>query len=214
MAKVLITKKTLQDIANSIRSKTGSQATMSPSQMPKEIDNIPSEVIGNYKVPNGIKFTASTLSEIPENLDFSEVTDFKQIFSSCPNLTAIRLIDTSKGTTFENAFYNNPKLVSIAQIDTSKGKNFRYFCAYSSNLTSVPILDLSSMTDDFAMFSDCTKLTEESLNNILYSLINTSITDTRKKTLQSVGLKSSQAATCQTLSNWDALVAAGWSTGY
>lgn len=35
-----------------------------------------------------------------------------------------------------------------------------------------------------------------------------------QKILAYIGLSSAQATTCQTLSNWDAFVAAGWSTGY
>lgn len=63
------------------------------------------------------------------------------------------------------------------------------------------------------MFSRCSSLSNESLNNILEMCINaTSYTGT--KTLKQIGLTSSQATTCQSLSNWNDFVTAGWTTGY
>ena len=63
------------------------------------------------------------------------------------------------------------------------------------------------------MFQSCTLLTQESLNNILQMCINaTSFTGT--KTLKYLGLSSTQATTCQSLSNYQAFLNAGWTTGY
>ena len=63
------------------------------------------------------------------------------------------------------------------------------------------------------MFSNCTSLSNESLNNVLAMCTNaTSYTGT--KTLKYIGINATQATTCQSLSNWSAFVAAGWTTGY
>ena len=63
------------------------------------------------------------------------------------------------------------------------------------------------------MFSGCTSLSDESLNNILAMCKNaTAYTDT--KTLKYIGLTPEQANKCKTLSNYQAFLNAGWTTGY
>lgn len=309
MAKVLITKKTLQDIANSIRSKTGSQETMSPSQMPGEIDNIPtgsvpvlqdktvniiqngttsvgpdsgydglSNVEVTVDVPSssqgfppdwtqlGYEDTPDTIingfnyaKQIKDNwnpnvtslynkfskdtnllvlpfVDTSKVTNFSGFCENARHLIYIPLIDTSQATTLQNAFNgvtiaefpeldtssctnfggafsNNKALKHFKTINTAKGKAFTNMFKDSEQLQDVEVYDLSSATNLNGMFTNCSNLSNESLNNIMEMLIGaTSYSGT--KTLKNIGLSSSQATTCQSLSNWDAFVAAGWSTGY
>ena len=65
------------------------------------------------------------------------------------------------------------------------------------------------------MFSLCSSLTNESLNNIMQTCINlTHLGSTQTKTLNKIGLSQNQATICETLSNWDAFIAAGWTSGY
>lgn len=40
------------------------------------------------------------------------------------------------------------------------------------------------------------------------------MTKANTKTLKYMGISSTQATTCQSLSNWSAFTAAGWTTGY
>jgi hypothetical protein len=64
-----------------------------------------------------------------------------------------------------------------------------------------------------SMFYGCISLSDESLNNILAMCTNaTKITS--NKTLEYIGLTSDQATRCQSLSNYSAFTAAGWTTGY
>ena len=65
---------------------------------------------------------------------------------------------------------------------------------------------------DKTKITDCPKLTDNSLNNILASI--TLATGVSTKKLKSLGLSSTQATKCTTLSNWAAAQAAGWTTGY
>ena len=119
-------------------------------------------------------------------------SDSSNMFWGCTNLTTIPLLDTSNVTSMEYMFYN------------------------CENLTTIPLLNTSNVTNMsqmFGGFNGCTSLTDESLNNILAMCKNaTSYTDT--KTLRYIGLTSTQANKCKTLSNYSAFTSAGWTTGY
>lgn len=122
-------------------------------------------------------------------LDISGVTSIQWIFASCEKLTNIGNPDTSLVTSFYEAFLN------------------------CSSLVNVPVLNTSHATNFSNCFGGCSALSNESLNNILQMCINaTAFNGT--KTLKKLGLTSAQATTCQSLSNWDAFVSAGWTTGY
>lgn len=122
-------------------------------------------------------------------LDFTGITNLSSGFSSCTNLKKVNLTGTNSVTNLYSLFY---------------------FC---SNLEDVNEFDTSSVTNFNRTFTGCDKLTNQSLNNILQMCINaTNYSGT--KTLAQLGLSSTQATTCQGLSNWDAFVAAGWTSGY
>lgn len=83
------------------------------------------------------------------------------------------------------------------------------------NLVDVPVLSLAGVDEVANMFLNCNSLSNDSLNNILKMCANDgSNIGSSAKTLAYIGLSSTQAQTCQTLSNWNAFVEAGWSTGY
>ncbi len=106
------------------------------------------------------------------------------------------------------------RLVTIALLDTSRVTDMKNMFAHCSALTTIPLLDTSNVNGMNTIFSDCPKLTNESLDNILQMCINSKITSTSSKTLKNIGLSSAQATICQTLSNWQAFIDAGWKTGY
>ena len=111
------------------------------------------------------------------------------MFDGCTSLTTIPLLDTSSVTNMEAMFSD------------------------CSSLTTIPLLDTDNVTTMQRMFRGCTSLSNTSLNNILAMCANaTSYTGT--KTLNYLGLLSEQATTCQSLSNYSAFIAAGWTTGY
>lgn len=157
----------------------------------------------------------SKLKTIPL-LDMSNNTSLRSAFESCTSLTTIPLINTSKVTNMIMTFYNCGKLSAIPAIDTSKVTSFSQTFTSCRSLVTVPQLDFSSATSlsNSDMFQYCNNLSDESLNNILASCAGaTNVTDSIK-TLKGLGLTSSQATRCTTLSNYEAFTAAGWTTGY
>lgn len=159
-------------------------------------DEVICGVTGTYEgtkavLPNGVKFgtansTATDFSWLAD-VDTSNLTNGSQMFQLCSMVT-MPTFDTSNMTNMGDMFSNCSQLVNLGVLNTSKVTNMGY------------------------MFSGCSSLSNESLNNILAMCTNSAVTS--NKTLKRISLSSAQAETCQTLSNWDAFVAAGWSTGY
>ena len=150
------------------------------------------------------------------NVDTSNVTNLNSTWKACAKLTHIPLLDTSHVTDWTTAFANCSSLKSIPQLDMSgntyNGINQTFYNC--NNLVNVPVFSTGNANKLSNMFQSCNRLSNESLNNIMRTCINSRVTNASYKTLKSVGLSSAQATTCQSLSNWDAFVAAGWSSGY
>ena len=156
-------------------------------------------VTGTYEgtkavLPDGIRFSNSSASNMDflNNVDSSNVTNTLYMFSSCSKLT------------------------TIPQLDTSNVTNMSYMFNNCKNLTTIPQLDTSNVDSMNNMFASCASLSNESLNNILAMCANATayIQLGTNMTLKYIGLSQTQAETCQTLSNWNDFVAAGWSSGY
>ena len=94
---------------------------------------------------NRLKFVYSTFKEIPDFLDFSNVTDMSRMFESCGNLTTISKIDTSNATNMENIFYYCTNLTTIPQLDTSKVTNMSDAFSRCTALTSLPALNMQNL---------------------------------------------------------------------
>jgi hypothetical protein len=77
----------------------------------------------------------------------------------------------------------------------------------------VPALNTVNATDVSNMFDNCPNLTNESLNNIMQMCID-AVRIQYSKTLKNIGLSQEQTDICQTLSNYQNLLNAGWTTGY
>ncbi len=149
-------------------------------------------------LPKGTYFKGSTFTEFDlfKDLDLRNIEGMASMFEDCKKLVSFGYFDSS----------NIQGMVS-----TFKG---------CTALTTLPgttnpsqILDTSNLMYFQDCFSGCMYLSNDSLNVILRMCINaTKITG--NKTLKYIGLADWQATTCQTLSNWDDFVAAGWTTGY
>ena len=184
----------------------------------------------------------SNLVDIPEEIDCSSATSLGNMFYYCSNIKKVTLKNTENVTTCATMFQNCTsleevdvgamsskltnaggmfnscyKLKTAPFFDTSgiTGGNAGNMFRTCSALENVPIFNFSSVTNLNGIFGSCLKLTDESLNNILASCISaTKITSASFKTLKQIGLSSTQAETCQTLSNWNDFVSAGWTSGY
>ena len=126
----------------------------------------------------------------------------------------IPIIDLGNNvTSLNSAFAYFKNLKKFPAINTAKITNMSTMFRYCAALQDVEIFNTSRVTNMNNMYQGCTALSNESLNNILYMCANaTAYTGT--KTLAVIGLTSAQATTCQSLSNWDDFVSAGWTTGY
>jgi hypothetical protein len=133
-------------------------------------------------------------------IDTSSGTSFYQAWRYCTSLVSFPLIDTSSGTDFNAAWYNCNSLTSFPLIDTSSGTSFYQAWRYCTSLVSFPLIDTSSGTSFYQAWRNCTSLTsfpanafdnikggvftlaftttnlsQESIDNILVSLVTSGI---------------------------------------
>jgi len=146
-------------------------------------------------------------------LDTGNVTNMNNFMAGCSDLLNIPNFNTEKVTDIGWAFSYCSKVVTFPLLDTKNVTNFSLTFIGCSKLVDVPLLNTSKATNMDRTFTQCTKLSNESLNNILKMCINATVY-TGTKTLKYIGLTSAQATTCQTLSNYNDFIAAGWTTGY
>lgn len=122
-------------------------------------------------------------------------------------------IDFSNMTVLSNAFSNFATLKKVNLTGTGSVTNLFHCFYFCNDLEDINVFDTSSVGNFNATFTGCNSLTNTSLNNIMQMCINaTSYTGT--KTLLQLGLSSEQATRCQSLSNYQAFISAGWTTGY
>ena len=164
------------------------------------------------KVPDGMRFGYSSV--LPNEMDTSECTNMGSFFYGCGSVTTIPLIDTSSATRMESMFRQCSSLREVPLIVTSNATKMEGMFRDCTSLKDVPALNANSANSMQYMFLNCNQLTNESLNNILYLCTTVGATYTRPKTLSELGLSQAQATTCQTLSNYQDFVDAGWTTGY
>lgn len=147
-------------------------------------------------------------------VDISNCNNTVSMFSSCIYMLSVAPLNTSNVQNANSMFYRCLKLADIPQFDTSKITTCSGMFNLCNNLTIVPELNLSNCRNMQNMFSSCSNLSNESLNNIMKICIGAIKIETSNKTLKYIGLSSTQAEICQTLSNYDDFIAAGWTTGY
>ena len=94
---------------------------------------------------NGIKFSYSTFSTVPDVFDFNGVTDLSYMFSDCSNLQTIPSIDTSNVVTMRDMFYYSA-IKHITYMDTSNVTDMYRMFGYT-DINSLPEFDCSSLTN-------------------------------------------------------------------
>lgn len=170
----------------------------------------------------------SNLSEIDlDGISIISRCSLRSAFNYCAKLTSIDVHHWTgwNGTELDGMFNNCYSLetVDISGLGslskvTSIGSWFRN-CSKLTTINFPSNVSLSAVTNstnslNYA-FSGCTSLDNNTLNTILGFLPTmTKITTASYKTLSRLGFSSDQATLMQTLSNWSAAEAAGWTTGY
>ena len=157
---------------------------------------------------NGSKVKKVSFKSIGNTINISSM------FNSCENLEEVSFPNNFAPQYLTSAFYRCLKLETFP-FNNIKPNNMSGMCLNCVALKNVPFLDTSNCLTMSSCFSNCSSLTAESLNNILAMCISaTKIASSSEKTLKNVGLTQDQVTICETLSNWDDFVAAGWSSGY
>lgn len=146
-------------------------------------------------------------------IDTSNVTSMSSMFDGCTTLITIPQLDISSAEEVNNMFNNCTSLTIIPQLDTSSAIDMSSMFSNCTTLVTVPQLNMNSADSITNIFANCNSLSNDSLNNILASLL-TATSYSGTKTLARIGLSSTQATTCTTLANWLACESAGWTTGY
>lgn len=191
-------------------------------------ENTPQSIIDAFNYSKNIKDTwDSTATSIGSKyrgnkdiryfplVDLSNVTSMMFTFYQASNLEEIDELNTSSSlSTIASCFTDCVLLKKIPYFNTQNVTNFYGAFGGCTKLADVPVLDTTSAIRLDSTFINCPSLTNISLNNILKMCINTTNAFTGTKTLRYIGLSQDQATTCQSLSNWNDFVSAGWTSGY
>lgn len=126
--------------------------------------------------------------------------------------------------TFVNFLKAQTLITKAPNISTKYVSNFNGMFYGCTALVDVPVYDFSNAGNGVAtigdtfktMFSNCPNLSDESLNNILYSLANATYYNQNataaQKQLLPMGFSSSQREKMKTLENYSLIENAGWVT--
>lgn len=163
----------------------------------------------------GMFHSCSSLITIPP-LDMSNNGNTAYMFYDCINLISAPLSNANNLINTRYMFCNCKSITEIPQLNTSKVITMNSMFYGCIKLTTLPQLDAAGITANTGletMFYNCPNLSDESLNNILLMCANFS-GYTGTKTLKHMSLTEEQATKCTTLSNYQAFLDAGWTTGY
>lgn len=115
-----------------------------------------------------------------------------ETFKLCSNITTISNITTNNVVNFTNMFYG---------------------CL---NLQNVPIFNMGKAGYNSlrGMYTSCQNLTNQSIYNIIDSLLTLPTSFTSGKNLRQIGFDNSQVNVVVNYTNWNILESNGWITGF
>lgn len=178
------------------------------------LKKIPTSLSYNYANASYVFSNCTGLNVFPSHLNFSIYTSAGQMFQNCTSLIEVPSIDLSNVTGTTSMFNDCTSLTTVNPIiTTSSLLHINSMFKGCTSLITIPILNTTNVTHIGDFVNGCPNLSNESLNNIMQMCIN-AVKITSNKTLRYVGLTSSQATTCQSLSNYQDFINAGWTTGY
>ena len=114
---------------------------------------------GKYVVTDGTRFALSTWETIPEELDFSQVTDFSGMFLQATHLkTGLYLDDWSKAVDCSTMYQMCSNLESVPDMNTSNCRGFMK-TFQGTSIVKAPNIDVSNAIRVDFMFDSCPNLT-------------------------------------------------------
>ena len=184
-----------------------------------KLTTIPQLDTSNVVNMDSMFYNCTNLTTIPQ-LDTSNVFRMSYMFGSCTNLTAIPQIDTSNVTIMDYTFYNCSNLTTIPQLNGEKLTDIVSAfngCKSLENFNGIINLGQAYSTSTSAnsnyyklILSDSTKLTEQSIINILNNLYDIA---TKGCNTQTVALGATNLAKLTSTEGQQALASAqskGW----
>ena len=156
----------LTDVANSIRTKTGTTEQINAQDFSDKILSIQSESTlkklldttkGCYFLFYNYKGTS--VDGLIQPNDTENVAYMNSMFSDCIALTTIPQLNTSNVTSMYSMFNDCTSLTTIPLLDTSKVTNMEYIFTQCIALTTIPQLNTSNVTNMASMFWKCSELT-------------------------------------------------------
>ena len=171
----------LKDVADSIRTKTGTTELINAQDFSTKILQIPSGGENTLKKLLDARKSASYLfyqyegddiNTLIQYNDTSEVTNTSYMFDSC-RATTFPSLNISKVTNALYMFYQCSNMTTTPLIDLSNVQNCGSVFRSCSSLTTCEISDFSNATTIDGLFANCRKLT-----NMPSQLITPKVTDT------------------------------------
>ena len=170
----------LKDVADSIRTKTGTTELINAQDFSDKILNISG---GENTLKNLLdarksasylfyQYKGNDINTLIQYNDTSEVTDTSYMFHSC-KATTFPLLNMSKVTNALYMFYQCFNITTAPLIDLSNVQNCDSVFRSCSSLTTCEISDFSNATTLDGLFANCRKLT-----NIPSQLITPKVKDT------------------------------------
>ena len=111
----------------------------------------------------------TNLTTIP-NLNTRNVTNMSYMFGQCHNLINLPNFNTSNVKDMRSMFTACHNLINIPNFNTSNVTDMGSMFWYCNKLTIIPNFNTSKVTDMNRMFYMCQKLSNQSIDNIAYSL--------------------------------------------
>lgn len=145
----------------------------------KALETIPQLDTSNVTSLSYLFQGCTSLQTIPL-LNTSKATSFNGVFSGCTNLTSIPQLNTNNATNLSSMFNNCTKLATLPKFNTQKVINLSGTFNNCTHLTTFGGLEnlgqgytttASANTSSYTLtLSACTKLTEQSIINVLNNL--------------------------------------------
>ena len=159
----------LTDVANSIRTKTGTTEQINAQDFSDKILSIQTgggedrlkKLLDATKSTYGLFFgyQGTSVDDLIQYSDTENVDSTASMFAGCSQLTSVPLLNTSKVHNMSSMFQNCSKLTTIPLLDTSNVTSMYYMFQYCNSLTTIPQFNTSKVTNMERTFDQCNHLT-------------------------------------------------------